>query len=54
MFEPFELFQNVPIVQEVQRLEKHDDRFYGCWRAEVKGKIRLPRGRKLTGKQRVG
>ena len=45
---------DVPIVQEVQRLEKHNDRFYGCWRAEVKGKIRLSRGRKLTGKQRVG
>jgi hypothetical protein len=29
----------VPIVQEVQRLGKRNDRFYGCWQAEVKGKI---------------
>jgi hypothetical protein len=48
---------DVPIVQDVpfvQRLGKRNERFYGCWRAEVKGKIRLSRGRKLTGKQRVG
>jgi hypothetical protein len=45
---------DVPIVQHVQRLGKRNDKFYGCWRAEVKGKIRLSRGRKLTGKQRVG
>jgi len=45
---------DVPIVQHVQRLGKRNNQFYGCWRAEVKGKIRLSRGRKLTGKQRVG
>ena len=49
-----QIVPDVPIVQDVQRLGKRNDRFYGCWRAEVKGKIRLSRGRKLTGEQRVG
>jgi hypothetical protein len=34
---------DVPIVQHVQRLGKRNDRFYGCWQAEVKGKIRHDR-----------
>jgi len=48
------IVQVVQTVPDVQRLGKRNDRFYGCWRAEVKGKIRLLRGPKLTGKQRVG
>jgi hypothetical protein len=48
------IVEDVQVVPDVQRLGKRNDRFYGCWRADVKGKIRLSRGRKLTGKQRVG
>ena len=35
------IVQVVQTVPDVQRLGKRNDRFYGCWRAEVKGKIRL-------------